>query len=82
VSERQRKERAKRERVAHIAGYTSERQTAEALGKKVRTLRLWRWRGEGPPYVKLGAQVYYRDEAVAAWLLRHEVQPVRELVTA
>lgn len=33
---------------------------AEYLGKPVKTLQQWRWRGEGPPYSKLGASVRYR----------------------
>ncbi|WP_295387277.1 helix-turn-helix domain-containing protein [uncultured Thiodictyon sp.] len=42
--------------------------TADALGVKVRTIQAWRVRGGGPPFVKMGALVRYRPEAVAAWV--------------
>lgn len=48
---------------------------AERLGVSVGTLANWRWRGEGPQYVKLGSgrssPVRYRAEDVAAWEARH-----------
>jgi predicted site-specific integrase-resolvase len=71
-----------RKRVANIAGYTSERQTAEELGVALRTLRLWRWQGKGPPYVKLGGQVHYSNKSITAWLKSCEIQPVREEIAA
>ena len=74
--------RGPRKRVAHIPGYTPERQTAEELGKTLRTLRLWRRQGKGPPFMKLGDQVHYPDEARAAWLKSLIVAPVREQVPA
>jgi hypothetical protein len=65
-------------RVARIPGYTDERQTAEELGLCLRTLRKWRARGEGPPYVKIGKKVHYPDDPRTAWLKSRVVQPVRE----
>ncbi|NGO67139.1 helix-turn-helix transcriptional regulator [Streptomyces boncukensis] len=48
---------------------------AGRLGVSVGTLANWRWRGEGPRYVKLGSgrssRVRYRSEDVAAWEARH-----------
>jgi hypothetical protein len=82
-AERQRKQRAPkwgRKRVAHISGYTNERQFADELGVGLRTLRKWRAEGRGPPYVKFARQIHYPDEARAAWLKSREVQPVRELL--
>lgn len=32
------------------------------------TLAQWRWRGEGPVYVKLGGHVRYRRSDIDAWL--------------
>jgi hypothetical protein len=66
----------KRKRVAHIPGYKTERETAEALGVVLRTLRKWRQRGQGPAFLKFARQIHYHDEAVAAWLKSCEVQPV------
>jgi hypothetical protein len=31
------------------------------------TARVWRWRGIGPRFVKIGRTVYYRHEDVDAW---------------
>lgn len=33
-------------------------------GISARTLEQWRWRGEGPPFVKIGCRVRYRIEDV------------------
>jgi predicted site-specific integrase-resolvase len=41
---------------------------AEHLGVPARTLGQWRYRGEGPPYVKAVAHIRYRPEDVDAWL--------------
>jgi hypothetical protein len=83
---KQRVPNLKRKRVAHIPGYTDERQTAEDLGVGLRTLRKWRQQGKGPPYVKFARQIHYPNEGRIAWLRRQEVEPVRlerrELETA
>jgi hypothetical protein len=41
---------------------------AERLRVEPETLRNWRWRGEGPPFLKLGRVVRYRLVDLAAWL--------------
>lgn len=41
---------------------------AERLGVTPETLRNWRWRGDGPPFVKLGRAVRYRLSDLSAWL--------------
>ena len=40
------------------------------------TLSQWRHRGEGPPYVKLGARVLYQGSELNAWLDERVVRPV------
>lgn len=40
----------------------NELEAARLLNLKVSTLRRWRWSGDGPPFLKLGAAVRY-DEA-------------------
>lgn len=60
-----------------IDGYLTEAQLASKLDRTKRTLRLWRARGLGPAYTRLGNIVVYRDEALRDWLIRNEVQPVR-----
>ncbi len=41
---------------------------AGILCLNVRTLRLWRERGSGPPYLKLGRALRYRHSDLTAWL--------------
>ena len=41
---------------------------AAKLGVKPDTLPAWRHRRQGPPYVKIGALVRYRDDQLAAWI--------------
>ena len=43
-------------------------QVAERLGLSVASVRRWRWVGEGPTFVKIGASVRYRQEDIAEWL--------------
>ena len=33
----------------------------------IRTLDNWRWRGEGPKYLKIGGRVCYREEDIEAY---------------
>jgi hypothetical protein len=48
----------------------TEKQAAAYLNMVVKTLQNWRWRGDGPPFVKLGDLVRYRrrdlDELILA----------------
>ena len=32
-----------------------------------RTLERWRWLGEGPPFIKIGGRVVYRQEDIEAY---------------
>lgn len=41
---------------------------AKALGVSPRTVDTWRTAGEGPDYIKIGAQVRYRESDVEQWL--------------
>jgi Helix-turn-helix domain len=40
---------------------------ADRWGLSPRTLENWRWRGEGPPFVKIGRKVVYRLIDVEAY---------------
>ena len=44
-----------------------EKEAAASLSVAVQTLRNWRWKGEGPRYVKVGARLvrYRRGDLVA-----------------
>jgi hypothetical protein len=36
-----------------------------------RTLERWRWKNEGPPFIKLGGRVVYRLEDILAYEREH-----------
>jgi predicted DNA-binding transcriptional regulator AlpA len=46
----------------------SPNQLAEYTGIPVQTLANWRWREQGPPWLKLGRHVRYRLADVEKWL--------------
>lgn len=57
---------------APIKYLLTEREAAAAIGFKPRTLAIWRQRGGGPAFVKLGQRaVRYRPEDLAAWSAAH-----------
>ena len=43
---------------------------ADYLGLPVKTLYQWRYKGVGPPGLRIGRHVRYRPEDVEAWLDR------------
>jgi predicted DNA-binding transcriptional regulator AlpA len=47
----------------------------EHLGISEKTLAQWRWRGEGPAYIKIGGAVRYRWESVDAYIASRESAP-------
>ena len=50
-------------------------ETASLLRQKPQTLAGWRCESKGPEYVKIGRSVYYRRDAISAWLASRIVQP-------
>jgi len=62
-----------------LADWISREDLAEELSVKPDTLARWEARREGPPCMRLGRKVYYRQSSVRAWLLsREQGQPVRK----
>jgi hypothetical protein len=45
------------------------------IGRTTRTLKRWRDLGEGPAYVRVVRQIFYRRSAIRAWLIACEVRP-------
>ena len=43
-------------------------EVAEHLGVPVNSLKMWRYRKTGPPWLKLGRHVRYRQAALQRWL--------------
>lgn len=48
--------------------FLTTRQAAGLLGLKENTLEIWRHRGVGPNYCKLGRAVRYRADDLMAWV--------------
>jgi hypothetical protein len=44
------------------------RAVADTLGIPEHTLANWRWRGVGPPYLKVGKHVRYDPDQLEAWV--------------
>jgi hypothetical protein len=57
--------------------FLSEKEAAVAIGKSLRTLRQWRRRGIGPPYVLFGRTVRYRKPTFVEHFRQAEIRPVR-----
>lgn len=55
-----------------LEGLMREMEVADALGAKTRTLANWRCARKGPPFVKVGRRVFYRRDALFAWLRARE----------
>lgn len=60
-----------------LAGFLSEADLASQLDKSVRALQSWRTKRTGPPWTKIGCNVFYSEDGVRAWLKTLEQQPVR-----
>jgi hypothetical protein len=50
---------------------TDERGAAERLMLAPATLRNMRWRGDGPPFIRIGRTIRYRLTDLAVWLDEH-----------
>ena len=62
-----------------LADWISREELAEELMVKPDTLARWEARREGPPCMRIGRKVYYRQSSVREWLLsREQGQPVRK----
>lgn len=68
--------------MCNIPGWNSEKTVAERLNKSLRTLALWRKKGIGPRYSKLGKTIVYSDGAIAEYLDASEITPPRSAVAS
>ena len=60
-----------------LADWISREDLAEELMVKPDTLARWEARRDGPPCMRIGRKVYYRQSSVRDWLLsREQGQPV------
>ena len=56
-----------------LDGYLTPAETATELGVSVRTLERWHLLRKGPPRTELGKRIYYRRDAVRAWMRGQEL---------
>lgn len=49
-----------------------EQDLASELNRDARTLQRWRAQRMGPPFIRIGRQIFYRREAVREWFLSLE----------
>ncbi len=54
-------------------------ETAQVLRQKPETLTAWRHLGKGPPYFKVGRQVFYRRADLAEWLGTQRRKPASSI---
>jgi hypothetical protein len=62
---------------ALLADYLTEPELAKQLRVSIRTLRNWRARQSGPPFVKVAKRVEYPRSGVPPWLASLEQKPGR-----
>ena len=55
--------------------YRTREEAAAYLDVKPQTLAVWKMRGEGPPYTKVGRKVRYPQSGLDAWLAANTVTP-------
>jgi len=55
-----------------IDGLLSETQAASALGVKFTTMRNWAVLRQGPPRIRIGKKIFYRYDALVAWIESRE----------
>ena len=53
------------------SGLLDTTEAAKALNVGVRTLEAWRWRGQGPSFVRVGRAVRYRPEDISAFISKN-----------
>ena len=55
--------------------YLTTPQLAERIGLSPITLEIWRSRGSGPPYIRIGRAIRYDLREVERWLASRAVDP-------
>lgn len=60
----------------HPDDLLSETDAAAMLRQKPRTLTIWRSRGKGPNYIKLGRSVFYRRQVIIDFIASCERKAV------
>ena len=64
--------------VMQMDSLKNEQQTAKTLNVKVGTLRAWRHKGEGPPFIKLGHAVRYSQKDLQRFVAANRRQSTKD----
>ena len=62
---------------AVLDGYIDRPTLAKQINKSIRTLERWERERIGPPITRIGQTVFYRLEALSAWLRSREQKTLR-----
>jgi hypothetical protein len=54
----------------------TQEEAATIIGVKPTTLAMWRHKGRGPRYLKIGRSCFYRESDIEAWLDAQAIVPV------
>jgi len=54
----------------------TQEEAAVIIGVKPTTLAMWRHKGRGPTYLKIGRSCFYRESDIEAWLDSQAVVPI------
>lgn len=60
------------DQTSSLSRLLKEQEVAEILNMEVSTLRRWRWAGDGPKFIKIGAAVRYDPQALKDYLAERE----------
>jgi predicted DNA-binding transcriptional regulator AlpA len=63
-------------------GFLTETEAAPYLGFEPATLRIWRMKGKGPRYFKLGGRIAYKRQDLDEWIERQAREPGCEMEAA
>jgi hypothetical protein len=63
--------------MAMLDGYLPESEFAVQINKSIRTFVSWRTQRTGPPWIKVGKEIYYSKAAAREWLKSIEVHAKR-----
>lgn len=65
-----------------VRGHYTTEEVCRLLNVSNRTLTRWHALRVGPPRIKVGNQIFYRKDAVEAWLRANETGPLRSFKEA
>lgn len=56
-------------------GLLTEEELSQMLNVTTRTLTVWRSEGKGPASVRLGKNIFYRDQDIRTWIAMNVTYP-------